>query len=114
LDDLNTPIEIASLHELAKKLNKSETLADKSFLKAQLINSGHLLGLFSEDVEAWFRWQPKSAQGMSNDDIDALIGERRQARQDKDFARSDEIRDQLQDAGIQLEDNSEGTKWRRV
>ena len=114
LDDLNTPIAIASLHELAKKLNKAETLADKSLLKAQLINSGHLLGLFSEDVEAWFRWQPKSAQGMSNDDIDALIGERRQARQDKDFARSDEIRDQLQDAGIQLEDNSEGTKWRRV
>jgi cysteinyl-tRNA synthetase len=113
LDDLNTPVAIAELHELARQLNKAETVADKSRLKAQLLNSGYLLGLFSEDVEAWFRWQPKSAQGMSDADIEVLVSKRRQARQDKDFARSDEIRDQLQNAGIHLEDSAEETKWRR-
>jgi len=112
-DDLNTPVAIAHLHDMGKRLNKAETIADKARLKMQLLNSGQLLGLFSEDVEAWFRWQPKSAQGMSDEAIETLIHERRQARQNKDFARSDEIRDQLQAAGITLEDGAEKTTWRR-
>jgi cysteinyl-tRNA synthetase len=112
-DDLNTPVAIACLHDMGKQLNKAETVVDKARLKTQLLNSGQLLGLFSEDVEAWFRWQPKSAQGMSDEEIEALIHERRQARENKNFARSDEIRDQLQAAGIVLEDGAEKTTWRR-
>jgi cysteinyl-tRNA synthetase len=50
---------------------------------------------------------------MSDEAIETLIHERRQARQNKDFARSDEIRDQLQAAGITLEDGAEKTTWRR-
>jgi len=112
-DDLNTPVAIACLHDMGKQLNKAETVVDKARLKTQLLNSGQLLGLFSEDVEAWFRWQPKSAQGMSDEEIEALIHERRQVRENKNFARSDEIRDQLQAAGIVLEDGAEKTTWRR-
>ena len=114
LDDLNTPVAIAELHELAKRLNKAETVADKSRLKARLLRSGSLLGLFSQDPEAWFRWQPEAVQGLDDEAVEALVNERWQARQNKDFARSDEIRDQLQDAGILLEDGAQGTKWKRV
>ena len=112
-DDLNTPVAIACLHDMGKRLNKAETVTDKARLKAQLLNSGQLLGLFSTSVEAWFRWQPESAKGMTDEEIEALISERRQARQDKDFARSDEIRDQLQAKGIVLEDSADKTTWRR-
>jgi cysteinyl-tRNA synthetase len=41
------------------------------------------------------------------------VAERTQAKKDKNFARADEIRDQLKDAGIQLEDTREGTRWTR-
>jgi cysteinyl-tRNA synthetase len=51
--------------------------------------------------------------GLSDQEIDDLIAERNQARADKNFQRGDEIRDQLADAGIELEDLREGTRWRR-
>jgi len=126
LDDLNTPVAIASLHELARQLNKATTLADKSRLKAQLVTSGQLLGLFGEEVEAWFHWQPKrgnsaaksllanSHSGITDEEIEAYIAERLQARRDKDFTRADDIRDKLQEAGILLEDRAQGTRWRRT
>ena len=47
-------------------------------------------------------------------EIEALIEERRQARANKDFARSDAIRDQLKEQGILLDDTPQGTVWKRV
>ena len=47
-------------------------------------------------------------------DIEALIEERQAARKAKNFARADEIRDQLSDMGIILEDTREGVKWKRA
>ena len=54
------------------------------------------------------------AEGMLDDDIQTLIDERIQARKDKDFARSDEIRDYLKEQGIILDDTPQGTRWRRA
>ena len=54
-----------------------------------------------------------SEDGLSNEEIDALVAERTQAKKDKNFTRADEIRQQLTDAGIQLEDTREGTRWSR-
>lgn len=54
------------------------------------------------------------AEGMLDDDIQTLIDERMQARKDKDFARSDEIRDYLKEQGIILDDTPQGTRWRRA
>jgi cysteinyl-tRNA synthetase len=48
-----------------------------------------------------------------DDEIERLIEERNQARQDRNFARADEIRDQLLGQGIVLEDGGQGTRWRR-
>ncbi|HID81126.1 MAG TPA: cysteine--tRNA ligase, partial [Thiotrichales bacterium] len=50
----------------------------------------------------------------SDETIEQLIAERQQARQEKNFARSDEIRDQLTEAGIVLEDGAGETKWKRA
>ena len=56
----------------------------------------------------------KSENGLSDDAIDALIAERGAAKANKDYARADEIRMQLKEAGIELEDSSAGTTWRRA
>jgi cysteinyl-tRNA synthetase len=61
-----------------------------------------VLGIFgSEDTE------------MLDAEIEALIEERHQARRDRDFARSDEIRDELAAKGIVLEDTKDGVRWKR-
>ena len=50
---------------------------------------------------------------LLDEEIEKLIAKRIEARQNKDFARSDEIRDQLKEQGIILEDTAQGTRWRR-
>ncbi len=114
-DDLNTPVAISVLHDLARRLNKSDSAEEKAELKGRLLASGQMLGFFSQTPDAWFKWQPASseAQGLSDDEIDALVAQRTEARKNRDFARSDEIRDQLKAQGIVLEDSPGGTTWKR-
>jgi len=64
-----------------------------------------------EDPEAHFT--QGGSDTLTEADIDALIVQRNDARAGKDFARADEIREQLAAAGIELEDLREGTRWRR-
>jgi cysteinyl-tRNA synthetase len=111
-DDLNTPLAITHLHELAKALNKAKP-EEKPRLKGELLKSGALLGLLQQDTESWFRWTAASEVGLSNDKIDELIAARLAARKGKDFAEADRIRKELTDHGIILEDGAEGTIWRR-
>ena len=100
-DDLNTPKAIAELHQLS-------TSDPAGFLA-----SAQLMGLFGQSAEDWLKWQPpKSAGGLDDAAIDALIKERVQARQNKDFTTSDRIRDDLAAQGILLEDGPAGTTWR--
>jgi cysteinyl-tRNA synthetase len=70
------------------------------------------LGVHYQSVEEWFQGNAKTG-GPSADDIEALIVERREARVGKDFARADQIRDDLIAQGILLEDGPDGTTWRR-
>lgn len=114
-DDLNTPLAIAHLHELATTLNKAESNADKAKAKAALLASGEVLGVLQQDPDAWFKWQPEgAAAGLVDGEIDALIQARTDARKAKDFAESDRIRKHLADNGIILEDFPQGTTWKRV
>lgn len=114
LDDLNTPVAISHLHEIARQLNKSTDTKEKIRLKSELLTAANLMGLLAQEPEDWFRWQSQSADGLSDEAIEQLIAERQQARQEKNFCRSDEIRDQLTEAGIVLEDGADGTKWKRA
>tara|TARA_R100000005_G_scaffold67464_1_gene35571 strand:+ start:5514 stop:6890 length:1377 start_codon:yes stop_codon:yes gene_type:complete len=111
-DDLNTPLAIAELHALAKQLHKAAA-ADKPLLKARLLAAGQLLGILQQDPEAWLQGGA-AADDIAPEAIEALIAERQAAKQEKDFARADAIRQQLLDAGVELEDGREGTLWRRA
>ena len=55
----------------------------------------------------------KKEAGADDDKIDALVKERDEARKNKDWARSDEIRDQLKDLGVTIQDTPQGTRWTR-
>ena len=112
-DDLNTPLAQAVLHELATTLNKAETARQKAEAKGALLASGRLMGFLEQDPEAWLRWRPKAAEGLSDSEIDALIAARRTARSERNFAEADRLRRQLTEAGIILEDKPEATIWRR-
>ncbi len=70
------------------------------------------MGFFTEDPDAWFKGIAQQ-DGLSDAAIDALLVERAEARKAKDFARSDQIRDQLTAAGIVIEDSASGATWRR-
>lgn len=111
LDDLNTPVALGELRQLARELNKAED-ADKAVFKSLLLKAGELIGLLQQDPEQWFTDSGKAEQ-ISAADIEALIAERVQAKQDKNFARADEVRDILKAQGVVLEDSRAGTQWRR-
>ena len=107
-DDLNTPLAIAALHEVASEINKTGEGA------ARLRSGAAVLGLLQSDPEAWFKWQSAGAGGgLSDADIEAAIQNRLDARKAKNFAEADRIRKELADAGIMLEDGPGGTTWRR-
>lgn len=112
-DDLNTPKAIAQLHDLARRMNKSEDAIELQGLKSEMLASGELMGILQQQPEDWFRWQAADTKGMSDEDVEALIEARLQAKKEKNFQRADEIRDQLQGSGILLEDGAGVTNWKR-
>ncbi len=116
-DDLNTPLAISHLHGQMRQLNLSlgkdgrgAEIAQKSD-KWLLLEMGNVLGLLQQDPEDWFK------QGVGDIDdsaIDDLIRRRTEAREAKDFAEADRLRDELVANGIVLEDGAGGTSWKRV
>ncbi len=110
-DDLNTPVAIAEIHALAKELNKAD-IVDKPALKARILTAGKMLGILQEDPKGWLHGGASDGE-IPAEAVEALIIERQQAKLDKNYARADEIRQDLLQSGVVLEDSREGTKWRR-
>lgn len=110
LDDLNTPVVIRELHVLAKGMNKAQG-DQRSLLKSQLLKVAGLVGLLQQDPEAWF--QAGSEGDLTADAIEAKIAQRVAAKQAKDYALADQVRDELKAAGISLQESREGVTWRR-
>ncbi|MDT8385913.1 MAG: cysteine--tRNA ligase [Thiogranum sp.] len=116
-DDFNTPEALAVLFELTRALNRAREQGDPAAtgLAATLKALGGRLGLLQDDPEAYLRGQAGAGgQGPSDQEIDALLIQRRAARDARNWAEADRIRTLLIDMGIELEDGAEGTRWRRA
>lgn len=106
-DDLNTPKAYAVLHELAQAIQKTDNADEITALVGQFKASGDLIGLLQQTTQCWFQSGEVDAAK-----IEQLIAQRADARQNKDFATSDRIRDELQAMGVILDDTAGGTTWR--
>ena len=123
-DDLNTPSAVSHLHALAKGINRgpsqiypvgsvsanTDLLEQKRILKA----SAKMLGLLQKDPEDWFK-AGAPTNGPTEAEIEIQIEARKEAKASEDFAKADQIRDDLQAQGVILEDKPGGiTEWRRA
>jgi len=109
-DDFNTPEAIAVLFELATEYNRS----GEARRAAQLKGLGSILGLLQRDARDFLRAGAAAASGFTEAEIEARIVARAQAKQLKNWAEADRLRDELKAAGIVLEDGPNGTRWRRA
>jgi cysteinyl-tRNA synthetase len=106
-DDFNTAAALAAVHDLVREINTvlaNDGLRsdDRQAVLDVLSKFDSVLGIFG----------PEETQ-ILDAEIEALIAERQEARHSRDFARSDQIRDQLADKGIILEDTKDGVRWKR-
>jgi cysteinyl-tRNA synthetase len=111
-DDLAIPAALAALHEkvrLGNLLLDEEDLAGAATALIEVQAMSEVLGI---NPISWNKTEGDSGSSTALAAVvESLIAERNQARANKDFARSDAIRDQLQAAGITLEDAADRTHW---
>jgi cysteinyl-tRNA synthetase len=109
-DDLNTPMALAGLFELAHAANTAPA-GDHPKIKAALLDAAGMLGLLQQAPEAWFKWSP-AGKGVDEAAIQALVDARTAARKAKNYAEGDRIKAQLAAMGVVLEDSAQGTRWK--
>lgn len=108
-DDINVQNGITVVYELVKFAN---VYAQQKAVKAAALTE--MKDLISELVSIFGVKLASSDNELNDEHIQALIDERNEARKNKDFARSDQIRDELKAKGIILEDTPQGTRFKRV
>jgi cysteinyl-tRNA synthetase len=106
-DDLNTAAALAAIHNFVREINsvlaKDALKSDDRRAVLEAIEKfDSVLGIFGKEEAA-----------MLDEEIERLIEERQEARRNRNFARSDEIRDELAEKGIVLEDTKDGVRWKR-
>jgi len=122
-DDFNTAKGIGILFSLVKETNRlldkgTATPAAKDGLPTligDLMRMGSILGILQLAWPVYFEARTRKGLkevSLSPETIEKLIAERNAARNNKDWQRADEIRDELEDAGILLEDKADGTHWK--
>ena len=117
-DDFNSSTAISVLFGLARDINKAGKVEDVETawqLAQQLKALAQSLNILQQPVQQFLQAVIGEAKedGLTDEAIDGLITERADAKTNKNFARADEIRVQLKEAGIELEDSRTGTTWRR-
>lgn len=113
-DDFNTRVALAGMYDLVREINSAKgDPARANPLVAELKALGGILGIFNELPDVFLK--SGGDDQISEQQIDALVLERIEAKKAKNFARADEIRKQLTELGIVIEDAKDGTsQWRRA
>jgi cysteinyl-tRNA synthetase len=108
-DDLNTPRATAELFALARVLETATDAVERAAAKSSMLAAGALLGFLQADPDAWF-------EGAAGDElkakVEALLKTRFEARQAKDWATADRIRDELNALNVVVMDGPQGATWR--
>ena len=124
-DDLNTAEALGAIFNLVRDANiamdRSEfRRGDVAAVEAVIERFNSVFDVLGDDQERLAVLEGKlklavsgGRGGLSDEEVEALLAERRKARAARNFARSDEIRDQLAEGGIIVEDSREGVRWRR-
>lgn len=111
-DDFNTALALSVMADVRQALTKAQESTDDeldaNYLAGLLLSFGEVLGLLQQEAEAYMQGDEDDAE-----QIEALIQARNQARADEDWAKADQVRDQLTAMGIVLEDAAGKTSWRR-
>ena len=120
-DDFNTALAIGYMFTLAKEINTYANSVVNKGAAFDKVNFGRLMDVYSEMAEVIGIFEgslempeAEDADGISAEEIEALIAERAEAKKAKNWARADEIRDSLKARGIILEDSAAGTKWKKA
>ena len=108
-DDLNTPKAAAELFAIAKALETAGDPAARAQAKAELLAAGKLMGFLQADPDAWFEGGSDEAFKAK---VEALLAARIEARQAKDWATADQIRNELTALNVVVMDNPTGATWR--
>ena len=124
-DDFNTALGIATLFEVVRNMNRlldenknsfSQDAEDKVRSgRADILKMGAILGILNESPEDYFakkRTTGLEKKSIDSEMIDKMINERTEARKTKNWARADQIRKQLSEMNIIIEDRPEGTIWK--
>lgn len=113
-DDFNTPKALAVLFELVNELNiaKRAAAAELPHLAAELKRLAGVIGLLQQHPDQFLRGDDQEGQ-LSATEIEALIVDRSKAKQEKNYAEADRIRQDLLNLGVVLKDSREGTTWYR-
>ena len=111
-DDLNTPRAITELFKLAKQINLSSDDDDLADLVMALKYASSFLGLLQANASDWFR--STTIDSINEDEILRLIEQRKNLREEKRFSEADNIRRELLDKGITIEDQENKTIWKTV
>jgi cysteinyl-tRNA synthetase len=106
-DDMNTAVALSVLFDLSHKINKDKNTEDGELL----LYLGNLLGILKQEP---YKYDESTSSDMDVTRIEELIKAREKARKEKDFIKSDKIREQLKEQKIQIEDTKDGTIWRKV
>lgn len=116
-DDFNSREALAVMYDLVREINTvaKTDIKQAEALVAELKGMGAVLDILGADPEAFMQGSSliDSGNNLETEDIEALIADRVAAKKGRDFARADEIRDELLSQGVILEDSREGTNWRR-
>jgi len=121
-DDLNTSGAVGLIFDKIRDMNKvmdsinvpadSAALSSLANERCQVYSAANVLGLLQETPALFFEQLSGAEMGVEPAEIENMIEERAVARAKKDWAKSDQIRDRLNDMGVILEDSPEGTTWR--